>query len=208
MYIIKICLGWGLKLNELHQKSWLEKRSFILLGDRLKLYFKDMQGESESCIFYEKLKSDVQIRSHRNPKFFFITLMAISFTICILLQSILLGDGFNYAIFPCIVALVFAVLYKVKRQEYIIVETVDRQKIVFLRDKPNRKALDFFLDRLWIQRKRYLRDKYFYINYSQDIQQQTERLRWLLEQKVITKTEFKFAKDDWVIDRSYQPNRI
>ena len=190
---------------ELHQKSWLEKRSFILLPNELKLHFKDAQGEFENYISYEKLKSQAQIRSRRNHKLFFITLMAIGFTISILLQSILVGNGFRHAIFPSLVGLISAILYKVKKQEYIIVETVDRKKIIFLRNKPNRKALENFLDRLWIQRKKYLREKYFYINYSQDTQQQTERLRWLLEQKVITKTEFKFAKDDWVIDKSYQP---
>ena len=195
-------------MNELHQKSWLEKRSFILLADRVKLYSKDLEGESESYISYEKLKSEARIRSYQNSKFFFIALMAIGFTICILLQSIISNEGFNYAIFPCIVAFIFAILYKVTRKEYIIVETIDGQKISFLKDKPNRQTLYFFLDRLWIQRKRYLREKYFYINYDRDIQQQTERLQWLLEQKVITKTEFKFAKDDWIIDRSYRCNHI
>ena len=195
-------------MNELHQKSWLEKRSFILLADRLKLCFKNTKGESESYISYEKLKTEAQICSYQNPKFFFIALMALGFTICLMLQGIFSDGEFNYAIFPCIIAFVFAVLYKVKKQEFIVLETVDHYKIIFLRNKLNHRALDAFLDRLWIQRKRYLRKKYFYINYDRDIQQQTERLRWLLEQKVITKTEYKFAKDDWVIDRSYQSNRI
>lgn len=189
---------------ELHQKAWLEKRSFILLPNKLKLHLKDVQGEYENYISYEKLKSEAQIRSRRNHKLFFITATAVGFTICILLQSVMSSNGFTYAILSSMVTFILAILYKVKKQEYIIVETVDRKRVVFLRDKPNRRALENFLDQLWIQRKRYLREKYFYINHNQDIQQQTERLRWLFEQKVITKTEFKFAKDDWVIDKSYQ----
>ena len=74
---------------ELHQKAWLEKRSFILLPNKLKLHLKDVQGEYENYISYEKLKSEAQIRSRRNQKLFFITLTATSFTICILLQSLL-----------------------------------------------------------------------------------------------------------------------
>ena len=85
-----------------------------------------------------------------------------------------------------------------------MIETVDRERIIFLRNKPNRQVLGNFLDRLWLQRKKYLREKYFYISHSQNIERQTERLRWLLEEKVITKTEFKLAKDDWIIDKSYQ----
>ena len=197
-----------LKSIELHQKLWLETKSFILLPDKLKLYSKNLKGETKSYISYEKLKGEAQITSRRNPKLLFIALMTIGFAAYIVLQSILLGGEFNRATVPIVVAFIFAVLYKVRKQEYIIIKVVNHQQIIFYKNKPNRKTVEFFLDRLWIQRKRYLRDKYFYINYSQDIQQQTARLRWLLEQKVITKTEFKFAKDDWIIDRTYQSNLI
>ena len=189
---------------ELHQKAWLEKRSFILLPNKLKLYLKDLQGEHENDVSYEKLKSEAQIYSQKNHKLFFLTIMAFSCTICIFLQSMVLNHGFSHAILPGIITLVTAILYKTKKQEYIIVETIDCKRVIFLKDNPNRQDLEHFLDQLWLQRKRYLREKYFYINHEQDIQQQIERFRWLLEQKVITKTEFKFAKDDWVIDHSYQ----
>ena len=189
---------------ELHQKAWLERRSFVLLPDKLKLLLKDVKGKRENYVSYEKLKTEAQIHSCRNDRLFFAMAMAIGFTICILLQSIIAGDEFVHIIFPSMITLILVILYKIKKQEYIIIETIDRQQVVFLRNKPNRQALESFLDRLWLQRKRYLREKYFYINHSQDVRQQTERLRWLLEQKVITKTEFKFAKDDWVIDRGYQ----
>ncbi|MCC0176259.1 hypothetical protein I4641_04620 [Waterburya agarophytonicola K14] len=189
---------------ELHQKAWLEKRSFILLPNKLKLHLKDSQGEYENYVSYEKLKSEAQIRSRKSHKLFFITIMAMSSTICILLQSLMINQGFYYAIFPSTITLVFAILYQVKKQDYIVVETTDRKRIIFLRDKPNRQALEIFLNQLWLQRKRYLREKYFYIDRNQDLERQTERLRWLLEQKAITKMEFKFAKDDWVIDKSYQ----
>jgi hypothetical protein len=29
-------------------------------------------------------------------------------------------------------------------------------------------------------------------------------LRWLLEQNVISNKEYRFAQEDWIIDRSYQ----
>lgn len=204
MQFIEFYLRWRFKFMELHQKTWLEKRSFILLPNQLELHLKDIQGKHANYVSYEKLKSQAQIRSQRNYQLFFLTSAAVGFTICILLQTIMLSNGFAKAILACFITLILAILYKVKKQEYIIVETIDCQKIIFLRDKPNRQALENFLDQLWIQRKRYLREKYFYINHNQDIQQQTERFRWLLEQKVITKTEFKFAKEDWIIDKRYQ----
>ena len=81
-------------------------------------------------------------------------------------------------------------------------ETSDRRKIVVLRDRPNRRVLDKFLTQLWLYRQRYLREKYFYINRDRDLARQTIRLRWLLEQNIITKTEFKLAQENWVILRS------
>ncbi len=86
----------------------------------------------------------------------------------------------------------------------IVVETWSGEKIVFLRNRPNKKALETFLVQLWWYRKQYLREKYFYINYNCDLNGQTQRLRWLLEQNVITKAEYKFAQEDWIIDQSYR----
>ncbi len=189
---------------ELHQKTLLEKRSFFLLPNKIKLYLKNPEGEYENYISYEKLKSEAQIRCYKNYKLLFITIVAMSSAGCVLLQSFILNSGFIHALFPAIVALLFGILYQVKQQSYIVIDTVDRKKIIFIKDKPNRKILENFLKQLWHQRKQYLREKYFYINHNQNRQQQTERLRWLLEQKAISKTEFKFAHEDWIIDKSYQ----
>jgi hypothetical protein len=189
---------------ELHQKALLEKRSFFLLPNKLKLYLKDAEGEYENYIAYESLKSEAQICCRKNSQLLFITLAAISFAGCILLQSLITKQGFKYIIIPVAIAVLFTVLYQVKQKKYVVVETFDRKKVIFLKDKPNRQALENFLAQLWLKRKQYLRDKYFYINPNQNLQQQTERLRWLLEQNVITKVEYQFAQEDWIIDKSYQ----
>ncbi len=189
---------------ELHQKAWLEKRSFFLLPNKLKLYLKDAEGEYENYIAYESLKSEAQIYRRKNSQLLFITLVAVSFAVCILLQSLITHQRPKYIIIPIIVAVVFTILYQVKQQNYIVVETFDRKKVIFLKDKPNRQALETFLAQMWLKRKQYLRDKYFYISPNHNLQQQTERLRWLLEQNVITKAEYQFAQEDWIIDKSYQ----
>lgn len=189
---------------ELHQKALLEKRSFFLLPNKLKLYLKDTEGEYENYIAYENLRNEAQICCRKNSKLLFITMATTSFAICILLQILLTNQGFKLIIVPIIISILFAVLYQLKKQNYLIVETFDRRKVIFLKDKPNRQALENFLSQLWQYRKKYLRQKYFYINHNHDLQQQTERLRWLLEQNIITKAEFKFAQEDWIIDKSYQ----
>ena len=190
---------------ELHQKTLLEKRSFFLLPNKLKLYLKDVEGEYENYISYEKLTSETKIRCRKNHKLFLITTISIGFAICVVLQSLMISAGFERAILASAIALMLAILYQTKKESYIVVETVDRHKVIFLRDKPNRQSLEKFLDRLWLQRKQYLREKYFYIDRDRDMQQQIERLRWLYEQKAISQTEYKFAKEDWIIDKSYQP---
>ena len=193
---------------ELHQNALLQKRSFFLLSNELKLYLKDMDGEYENYISYEKLTSKAKVCCRKDSKLFFITMAAIGFSICILLQSLILNMGFSRVIFPSLIALVFGILYQVKKESYVIVETVDSRKIIFLRNKPNRRSLEKFLNQLWVKRKQYLREKYFYIDRNRDMQQQMERLRWLFEQKAISQKEYKLAKEDWIIDRSYQPNQF
>jgi hypothetical protein len=189
---------------ELHQKTLLEKRSFYLLSNQLKLYLKDLEGEHENYISYESLKEEVKISCRRSPKLLFVTIVMVTFSICILLQSLMTNQKSTYSIIPLIIAFLLAILYQYRQQNYIILETRDRRKIIFLRDEPNRQALEQFLAQLWLYRKRYLREKYFYINYNHNLKQQTERLRWLLEQNVISDAEYQFAQEDWIIDRSYQ----
>jgi hypothetical protein len=189
---------------ELHQKTLFEKRSFFLLSNKLKLYLKSEEGEHENYISYENLKGEAKISCRHNSKFLFVTITMVTFSTCILLQSFITNQGFIYSILPLSAALLSAVLYRYRQQNYIILETCDRRKVVFLRDKPNRQALERFLAQLWLQRRQYLREKYFYINYDCDWKQQTDRLRWLLEQNVISNAEYRFAQEDWIIDRSYQ----
>lgn len=194
----------NLEVMELHQKILLEKRSFYLLSNKLKLYLKNRQGEYENYISYENLTGEAKICCQQNSKLLFLAIALLSFSACILLQSLIINQGFIYSIAPLIIAFLAIILYQYRQQNYIILETSDRQKVVFLRDKPNRQALDQFLAQLWVYRKKYLREKYFFINYNHDLKQQTERLRWLLEQNVISNAEYRFAQEDWIIDRSYQ----
>lgn len=194
----------NLAVMELHQKTFLEKRSFYLLSNKLKLYLKNGEGEYENYLSYESLKGEAKICCQQNSTLLFIAIALLSFSGCILLQSLIINQGFIYSIVPLIIALLALILYQYRHQNYIILETSDRRKVVFLRDKPNRQALDRFLAQLWLYRKRYLREKYFYINYNHDLKQQTQRLRWLLEQNVISNAEYRFAQEDWIIDRSYQ----
>ena len=190
---------------ELHQKALLQKRIFILLPNELKLYLKDMDGEYENYISYEKITSKAKICCRKNHKLFLATMAAISFTVGILLQSLISESGFAWAIFPGLITLIFGVLYYLKKESYVIVETTDNQKIIFLKDKPNSRSLEKFLNQLWLHRRQYLREKYFYLNHGQQMQQQIERLRWLFEQEAISHAEYKLAKEDWIIDQSYQP---
>lgn len=189
---------------ELHQRKLLEKRSFFLLPNKIKLYLKDLEGEHENYINYENLRGEAKISCRRNSKLLYMSVAMLTFAVCILLQCFLLNKGFEYALFPLVVALISGILYLFVQQNYIILETCDRRKVIFFRDKPNRHTLEKFLVQLWLYRKQYLREKYFYINHNHNLQQQTERLRWLLEQNVITKAEYRFAQEDWIIDRSYQ----
>lgn len=189
---------------ELHQKTWGQQRSFFLLRDKLKVHIKDSSGERESCFSYESLNGKVQIVCQKNSQLLFIALAILAFSGCLLLQTLIIDRGIYYAVFPLIVAILSAILYRYKQQNYIIIRTSVGQQIIFILNKPSQKALEKFLVQLWSYRKQYLREKYFYINYSSDLDRQTLRFCWLLEQNIITKAEYKLAREDWVIDKSYR----
>ncbi|MEL6438404.1 MAG: hypothetical protein AAFQ80_03965 [Cyanobacteria bacterium J06621_8] len=189
---------------ELHQKKLLEKRSFFILPNKLKLYLRNSEGEYENYVTYEDLRGETKVFCRRNSRLLFITLILAAFSSCILLQTLLIQQGTHFIVFPLALAFFSGFLYLFLKQNYIIIETYDRRKIFFFRDNPNRYDLEKFLTQLWSYRRQYLRAKYFYINQNCDYQQQTERLSWLLEQNVITPTEYRFAQEDWIIDHTYQ----
>ena len=187
---------------ELHQTTICEQRSFYLLPNKLKIHLKNLEEERENYVSYERLTGEAQIYCRKNSKLIYIAIATLACASCVFLQSLLLQQGFYYALFPLGAAILAAGLYQYQQQSYIIIETYDRHKIVFIRDKPNRQALEHFLIQLWSYRKQYLKEKYFYIDRQHNLTQQTKRLRWLLEQNVITKAEFKLAQEDWIIERS------
>ena len=188
---------------ELHQKTLGQKRSFFLLPDKIKVCVRNRNVEKQSYFSYESLNREAKIVCQKNNRLFFIALTTFAFLGCFGLQNLMVEGEIYYVIF-LIVAILLVILYRYKQQKYIFIETSVGQKIVFLLDKPNRQALETFLIQLWSYRKQYLRDKYFYIDYSSDLDRQTLRLRWLLEQNIITKAEYKLAREDWVIDKSYR----
>lgn len=187
---------------ELHQKTLWERRSFFLLPNKLKIQLRNLAEERENYISYECLTGEAQIYCRKNYKLFYIAIATLAFAGCVFLQSLLLNRGFYYALFPLIVAIATGILYQYQQQNYIILETQDYNRIVFFRNKPNRQALEQFLTQLWSYRKQYLKEKYFYIDRHHNLEQQTKRLRWLLEQNVITKAEFRLAQEDWIIVQS------
>ena len=193
---------------ELHQKVLGETRSFFLLPNRIKVCLKNASGEQESYFSYESINREAQIICQQSSQLLYVAMAAIAFSGCLLLQVLIIGQEIYYIVLPLIVAILSASLYIYKRKNFIVIETSVCQKIIFVRDKPNRKALETFLVQLWLYRKQYLREKYFYIDYSCDLDRQTLRLRWLLEQNIITKAEYKLAREDWVIDKSYRSYQL
>ena len=189
---------------ELHQRTLWEKRSFYLLPNKIEIFIKNTKGNSKNYVSYESLQGEVIVSQKSNLRLLFIAIALASFSACILLQTILVKQEIVYFLGALVVLFTAGVLYQRRQQNFIILKIHDRQKIVFLCDEPNSQAVEKFLTQLWLQRKKYLREKYFYINHDRDLDRQTVRLQWLLEQQVITKSEYRYAQEDWIVDRSCQ----
>ncbi len=186
---------------ELHQKTLLATRSFFLLDNQIKLYLKAPIGEYENYVAYEKIKPNILIYYRQPNQLLYIALLLTGFSTSMALSSIADQQNIIYLILVILLVGFILLFYKFKPQKYLIIETLDNKKIIFLKDKPSAEDLHFFIICLWHKRKYYLRKKYFYLDLRNNLQQEMARLRWLLEQKVITHREFILAKDDWIVDR-------
>lgn len=97
------------------------------------------------------------------------------------------GAEVFYLMIGLVCGLVFILTYK---RKFYLVKSGNTNAIEFIEDKPSKKELDDFIDRLKIRRKQALEAKYGEINLMLSYEQNYHNLMWLLNNDVIAKDEF------------------
>ncbi len=188
---------------ELKQKYLFERREFSLESNRIRLFVKDLDGETESYIQYETVTSNTRVITRQDGRVY---TAAISFGI-----FALIGFGLNFAGTSslmrwsplwAIASVVFFGFHFYKRRRYFILDLSDRKSIFFLADKPSKEKLREFIKSLYDTRRKYLREKYFVFNPANEPENEIAKLKFLLEQEIISDSEFQEIKATIVAQKS------
>lgn len=178
------------------QKAPFERREFYLLEDKLKLFVKESDGSIEEFVAYEDVTTTTRRFTSQNAKlamaaFSFATFALIGFALDVLGYPFLMRWARAWVVFA---AILFA-FHVAKRRNYLLVDLANGKSLFFLAAKPSAEALDQFLAALQDTRKSYLRRRYFHVDPNNSPQAELARLKWFVDNNVVTAEEFEVVKE-------------
>lgn len=180
---------------ELKQKYLNERREFRLEANRIRLYVKDLDGETEVYTQYETITPTTRMITRQDGRLYIIS---ISFGIFALIGLALNFAGISVLMrwtpLWAIASIILFCFHLYKRRRYFLIDLSDHKSIFFLANKPSKDELDGFIKSIYVARKNYLREKYFVINPANDPDSEIEKLKFLLQQELISESEFQETK--------------
>ncbi|MCX7852287.1 MAG: hypothetical protein N2383_05840 [Caldilineales bacterium] len=179
----------------LKQKRLLERREFFLEPNRIRLFIKDLDGETEKYIPYETITPNTRSVTVQDGRVY---IAAISFGIFALVGFALYFLGISslmrWTPVWSVASIIFFGFHFYKRRKYLLLDLTDNTSIFFLANNPSKESLQDFISSLYAMRKKYIREKYFVFNPANDPDKEIARFRFLLEQEIISESEFEEMK--------------
>jgi len=185
------------RIQELSQHIVGESREFILEPNRLHTYCKNENGETEEYFRYEIISSTRRRYSRQNGNMRSISILFAIVAVIELLLSIFIqsNECIGFAILLFGVSVILFSVYLLRKRSFIILDLLNSNKsIMFLANKPSAEQLDKFLASLFIARNQYLRHNYFESPSDISRGESLARLKWLLQENVITQIEYESEK--------------
>jgi len=179
------------------QKAFGEKRSFVIGEHGIQCRIKKGREETEGFVPFENLLKERSRRIERIAPFVYSGCLFAALAVSILVL-ILSGYRLHFAVplFPATLALVSFLLYQLTARQYISIGLADGAELVFLEDAPSARDLQEFVKEAFARRDLYLKDHYFYLDPRADPEREQRRLRWLIDQRVVTETELLIKRRD------------
>lgn len=179
----------------LKQRYLSERREFYLEKDRIRVYYKDSNGDAEIFVRYEDLTSEMRRVSQRDGRLYNI---AISFGLFALVGFVANALGYQllmrWAPLWAIAAVIFFGFYLWRRRNYLLLGLANGNSLFFLKNNPSGEQLLAFLKEMEEARKRYFHREYFRIIDPDTPQRELNRFEWLLKEGIISKPELEDMK--------------
>jgi len=82
------------------------------------------------------------------------------------------------------------------QKKYLLIELDNDTQIFILKDNPNKKEFDKFIENLYLKRAKYYKKNYFFIDYDGEKKKQVSKMEWLKKEKIISKIEYDFMIEE------------
>ncbi len=179
------------------QKAFRQKRSFSVGAHGINCRVITGSQETERFVPFENLLKERSGRLERIVPFFYSACFFAAVAVSIL---VLLFSGyrvhFAFALIAALLASVSFLVYQLTTRQYISIGLADGTELVFLKDSPSATQLREFVREAFARRDLYLKDQYFYLDPGADPERELRRLRWLIDQRVVTETELSIKRRD------------
>lgn len=172
-------------------KTLVQKKNFVTRELRIseaKLFCKVSKfgNTNEIDMPFENIDGEkVSFKSSNNV----LLLVAIGLSVLSFI-NLFLNFGNWISVVGFIVAAVLAVIYWLSIGDFWQVKLMDGNSILVVKDVPDAKTVDHFIDEIIKARNVYLRENFAAIDENLDYESQLNNFKWLKAIKAITKEEF------------------
>ena len=187
-------------MNEFRQSKLFIKMSFKFNEEGIDYNTKDLDGEFSKFIHFNDIEPRKKCRlyTEKYPRLLHFGLLASIIAFMYLLMnstghlntSIIVGT----ILLTCGILLVLA--YFLIQITYYLIELEDETQLFVIFNRPSEKKMDDFIDEVFLRRKKYYREQYFYINYEGTKEKELGRMSWLKDENIISHNEYNVVVDE------------
>lgn len=186
---------------ELKQKSGSEIRHFTITSSGLLYGVKSESIEDKTFVPFELLSKKKLIYREFNQVFkSAAAILAVAGGIGALYSLFFSDPGMVRSAFWVVLSAVFYLMYRFFKREYHKVLLRSDKFVYFLKDKPNRADYENFMNTLYQERDSFLKERYYIIDDTSEVDALFTRFKWLRDEEVISGTEYVEICDQLAID--------
>lgn len=176
--------------NKLHQRKLFVTRDFEIRERGLKYDVKDLTDSLSVEIPYEEINYK-EIRQRTQNRMFIIASIFFFIVLLAKLNFLLFENSNDYSMTGVvfILLIISGLIAYIGNKDYIILEAVNPQVIVFESKRPDRATVEVFLSQLRLKMRDYLLEEYGN-NPNITTEERLQNLNWLKSKDLINKKEY------------------
>jgi hypothetical protein len=187
-------------VKELKQQKLLIEKHFIIRRGGVECYKKNLDADTYEFIpfadFEERKKAGKYTVKY--PVIFFIGMGLL--LLGLVRAALLLDENIMKSIIAggliTLLGIITLAIYRIIQIKYLFIQLEDDKRLHMLLNNPNQDDFEAFIDAMYEARKRNYRETYFYINEESDKRTEVSRMKWLLNENIITGEEYENIIDE------------